>query len=139
MFCCWVNAWRCFHHNLKIFIFRSYFWAKIWSKTFRHIWECLDCLISFLCFFIDWTNSWWCFFKFLLISWIFLFLGHFYLGPTHRKIGPKPSRRTSEGMGSSISFSFSNSCQKSSSKIQVKLCSDFIWFFWKHKSKIKFD
>ena len=32
-----------------------------------------------------------------------------------------------------------NSCQKSSSKIQLKHCSDFILFFLKLKSKIEFD
>ena len=128
MFCCSVNAWGCFHHNWKIFIFMSYFWAKIWSITFGHIWEVLDCLISFLCFFIEWVNPWWCFLNF--------FISREFLGPAHQKSGLKPSGRTSEG---SISFDFSNSCQKSSSKIQLKHCFDFIWFFWKHKLKIEFD
>ena len=75
MFCCWVNAWGCFHHKLNTFIFRSNFWSANFSGC---IWEGLDCLISFLCFLIDWENPRCCFFKFLSISWIVLFLGHFW-------------------------------------------------------------
>ena len=81
MSCCWVNAWGCFHHNSKIYIFRWYFWPKPWSKTLECIWQGLDCLISFfmvsyrlgkslvMCFF---------FFNFFKFPEIFLFLGHFW-------------------------------------------------------------
>ena len=87
---CWVNAWGFFHHNLKDFNFRSYFWAKVWSKTFERIWEGLDCLIFFLYFLIDWVNPWWCFFKFPLISWIFLFLGDFWAPHTQKLVRNLP-------------------------------------------------
>ena len=78
MFCWSVNTWGCFHHNWKIFIFMSYFWAKIWSITFGHIWEVLDCLISFLCFFIEWVNPWWCFLNF--------FISREFLAPHTKKV-----------------------------------------------------
>ena len=74
MFCCWVND-----HNLRIFIFWLYFWAKIWSKTTRHIWEGLDCLISFFFMFsYRLGKSLVMFFFIISNSWFFLFLGHFW-------------------------------------------------------------
>ena len=75
MFCCWVNVWGCFYHNLEIFIFRLYFWAKIWSRTSGHIWEDLDCLISFFSYRLD-KSLVMLFYYFGFL--IFLFLGHFW-------------------------------------------------------------
>ena len=133
MFWYWVNAWGCFYHNLKIFIFRLYLWAKLWSKTFERIWEGLDCLISlFFMFIYSLGKLLVMFFSILLTSWI-CFISRAFLCLTHPKIGPKPIGCTSEGMGFSITFNLFFSWG-------FALIFLLLWlFFWKHKSKIDFD
>ena len=136
MFCCWVNSWGCIHHNFKI-VFTSYFGLKfsLIPGASRKAW-----IVWFLSYVFLWIgqipgDS---FFKLLLIFWIFLFLGHFWAPYTKKLIQNLPGTPHKAWVVQFLSTVL-NSRQKSSSKIQLKRCPDFILFFWKLKSKIEFD